>query len=283
MSLAANEVVQAVSLTADRIAMWLGPQGGAVRESVLRDHLSRELAHRTNGIVEIEKTVQIPKFRGVGPVDIVVHAPGERGIVGLIECKWSVDPSRDKIYEGAWDAIKLALATLTLHTAHGFLVTAAAADAWERTDVSDLFATGTVSARALWDRALDPPGLERTTTVGASCEAGGRGNMFSHAPEQLEIKLLTEAPISGTDWIIKASRVAIPEGAALLKFGDAPEFPARISQAWLQQHVPAMREDEYQRLLIWLGHKRWTDRELSTRVHPLRIAQPNEDTPNSPQ
>jgi hypothetical protein len=264
-----NETVEAVRAAADRIGERLG-LGEALKESLLRDHLACELARRTDDVVEVEKTVLIREFRGVGPVDIVVRNPTTHDIVGMIECKWSSDPNRDKIYEAAWDAIKLALAALAIPGALGFLVTGATARAWQSTEVIDLFATGVVSTRALWDRPIDPAGLNHTTTVGGSCEAGGRGNMFTNAPEHLEVEFLAETPIAGTDWIIKLSRVAAQAGGQLIKFGQNPEFPQRMSQSWLEQHVPGMPEDEYQRLLNWLRLKAWTDQELTSRVHPLR-------------
>jgi len=66
-------------------------------------------------------------FQGVGGVDLVLHQPKTTDFCGLIECKWSVDLKRDKIYEGAWDAIRLSLAEGDVDR---WLVTGAPAQAW---------------------------------------------------------------------------------------------------------------------------------------------------------
>jgi hypothetical protein len=190
-----------------------------------------------------------------------------------VRCKWSTDHTRDKVYEAAWDAVKLALAIRDALTAAGYLITSAPATSWQRTEVADLFTSGTVNTSELWDRPLDPPGLERTTTVGASLEAGGYGNIFTHAPEQLAIELLAEVPVPGTDHIIKIARVALGSHR-MIRFAPDPEFPMTISQRWLDEHVTAMPQGAYGRLIHRLRQKRWTDDELDTKVRPLRQTMP---------
>ncbi|MGH2885175.1 MAG: hypothetical protein ACRDPA_21125 [Solirubrobacteraceae bacterium] len=101
--------------------------------------------------------------------------------------------------------------------------------------------------------------------------AGGRGNMFTHAPSQLDIELVTHQPIPGTDWIIKTSQIRVAIDALLLPFAEGPEFPARIDQRWLTANAPTMPEDIYGRLIARLKLKGWTEIELATRVYPLRL------------
>jgi hypothetical protein len=67
---------------------------------------------------------------------------------------------------------------------------------------------------------------------------------------------------------IRAVRV---RGAGeLLTFAEAPEFPERIDQTWLDAHVPGMDADQFDRLLARLRAKRWSKDEIETRVLPLR-------------
>jgi len=92
--------------------------------------------------------------------------------------------------------------------------------------------------------------------------------MFTRAPERLIIRAVADTPIAGTDRRIRASRVT--GAGAMVKFAEPPEFPARIDDAWLREHVPAMPESQFERLIVWLRAKRWTDAELATRVYPVR-------------
>jgi hypothetical protein len=271
VALDAEDTIAAVRLAA-RLLARDHAAGQKLRESRMRDHLARALGHLTGRAIATERAITIPEFQGVGPVDIAMPTDGGPA-VGLIECKWSTDHTRDKIYEAAWDAVKLALAIREALTAAGYLITSAPATSWQRTEVADLFTSGTVNTRELWDRPLDPPGLERTTTVGASLEAGGYGNMFTHAPDQLAIELLTEVPVPGTDHIIKIARVALGSHR-MIRFAPDPEFPMTITQRWLDEHVLAMPQDAYGRLIHRLRQKRWTDDELDTKVRPLRQTTP---------
>ena len=106
-------------------------------------------------------------------------------------------------------------------------------------------------------------------SVGADCEAGGRGNMFVAAPERLRIKHVGTAEVPGTDRLLKASRIVGTEGRSLA-LAEPPEFPQTMSQHWLESHVPEMPGDQYERLLAWLALKRWTPSDIAERVTPLR-------------
>jgi hypothetical protein len=70
------------------------------------------------------------------------------------------------------------------------------------------------------------------------------------------------------DFTIKVVQV---EGMGeLLRFADPPEFPERIDQKWLEAHIPAMDDSQFERLLERLRAKRWTSKEIEHRVLPLR-------------
>lgn len=244
----------------------LSPRPGEAGEKALRDGLMRVLDQQYAGVVEAERAVLIPEFQGVGPVDLVLSAGVDQPAWGLIECKWSFDIGRNTIFECAWDAIKLALAAKAGGEL-GWLVAGAPTGSWSASETADLFEAGTVSTRELWDRPLMPRGPNQGATVGADCELGGRGNMFTHAPATLIITPVASVPVTG-GWEIRASRVT-GEGDPV-RFADPPEFPQSINQAWLDTNVPGMDEKTYQRLLARLKLKRWTSSDLATRVAPLR-------------
>lgn len=269
--LSAQDVAAAVTAAAGELGADHAA-GTKLNEARMRDRLAEAL--RATGVwIETERHVPVPGFRGVGAVDIVVRRRSNASASGLIECKWSVDTSRDKIYEGAWDAVKLVLAIRANPDASAFLVTAAPRQSWDGSETRDLFHDSTIHTRELWDRPLSPKGPNGGATVGGDCEAGGRGNIFTHAPEVLTVCAVTHAQVPGTDMVIKASAITTA-GEAMMEFAPAPEFPEHMTQGWLEHNVPSMPDDVFERLLTWLGHKRWNQDELDVRVHPLRTTPP---------
>lgn len=263
-----DAVAAAVSLAARMLGVDLAA-GKHVNESRLRERLCLALRHLAPAKTEPERSVPMRGFQGVGPVDVVLRDTNADAIVGLVECKWSVDINRDKIYEGAWDAVKLSLAEAA--TSGRWLVTGAPDQSWGDTETPDLFADGAIDTVELWGRELRRPGPNGGTTVGADCEAGGRGNMFTDAPERLQIMSIVSAPVPKAAITLKASRVA--GDGRMLPFASPPEFPAVIGQGWLVAHVPTMPPDQFERLLDRLRAKRWTEQDLAERVLPLRDAE----------
>ena len=85
-------------------------EGRKIDEDRMRERLCLAIRHLAPVDADKERSVPIHGFRGAGPVDIVLRDRATAEPVGLIEVKWSVDVSRGKIYEAAWDAIKLVLA-----------------------------------------------------------------------------------------------------------------------------------------------------------------------------
>lgn len=250
----------------------LRPRASEAGEEALRAALVGALRRRrAEWVVDTERRVSIPEFQGVGPVDIVLRESVEAAPRGLIECKWSTDARRDKIFEGAWDAVKLALATRERNR-HGWLVTGAPTASWSTSETSDLFAAGSVDTQELWSRPLLGRGANGGRTVGEDCELGGRGNMFTHAPATLEIVPVASARTLSGDWEIRAARVS--GRGPLIRFAEAPEFPERIDQRWLIANISGMEDAMFERLLTRLRQKRWTDAEIATRVSPLRMQRP---------
>ena len=249
-------------------ATVLAPRNGEAGENALRSVLIDAFRRRFDGVVDAERGVAIPEFQGVGPVDVLLRADSASAPWGLIECKWSADLRRDKIFEGAWDAVKLVLATRE-SGAHGWLVTGAPVSAWAKSETADLFENGTLSSKELWERPLRSPGANGGLTVGEDCEIGGRGNMFTHAPARLAISQVAAIPVTNA-WEIRAARV-VGQGE-LVRFADPPEFPPSINHRWLAASVPEMDEAKFQRLVVRLRAKRWTEGEIAQRVMPLRPA-----------
>lgn len=265
---AIDAVIRAAVLDA---VSGLAPRVDVAGEDRLRTALVDALRRRTDWRIKTERSVPIPEFQGVGPVDIVLCNADNAAPWGLIECKWSSDIRRDTIIEGAWDAVKLALATRQNDEA-GWLITAAPTGSWRTTETVDLFAPGIVHTRQLWSRRLQTRGRNGGNTVGEECELGGRGNMFTHAPSRLMIQPVAKTHTPSGGWEVRASRVRAQ--GPLVRFGDPPEFPPRISQEWLEERVPDMDEETFEKLLTRLRLKRWTEAEISGRVLWLRKPHP---------
>jgi hypothetical protein len=259
---------KAIARTADRL-LEDPRQFNAMREEDLRTALCEELNELMPGRVRRERTLQLACFQGVGGFDVLVDQAPEAIISMLAETKWSYS-SRDKIFEAAWDAVKLCLAQ-DEHGAHRcWLVTGASEDSWGQTECADLFSTGQVDFRQLWVRPLVPPGPNGGHTVGEDLKIGGRGNMFTRAPEGIAIEEIAHAPlVRGAErWLLRAS--AVSPLAPWFEFAQAPRFPARIDDRWLRRNVAALDDETFGALLDRLRAKRWTEDELRRRVLPLR-------------
>ena len=57
---------------------------------------------------------------------------------------------------------------------------------------------------------------------------------------------------------------------------EAPEesFPARVTDAYIKAHVPAMTAEEYEAFLALLRQRNWHDHELEARVYPFAPVDP---------
>jgi hypothetical protein len=154
------------------------------------------------------------------------------------------------------------------------------------TECGDLFADGDVVVRDLWDRAIKPRSPNHGLTVGDDCEIGGRGLMFSKAPETLRVRLVAQEQIVRMNevWQLRAADVGgltapmpfkrrldpktLVKPASLRVVGA--DFPKPITQRWLERNVPDLPEAGFQRLLETLRRRNWTENDLELRVYPLR-------------
>jgi hypothetical protein len=241
-----------------------------LREEDLRSRLSEAMERRLPARVRRERTLRLDAFQGVGGFDVLVDEAPEGRVAWLAETKWSY-LSRSKVFEGAWDAVKLCLAEDQHAVRRGWLVTGAPDEHWRDDECADLFGEGVVSVRDVWERKLTSPGPNGGATVGADLVEGGRGNRFTRAPEQIRVEPVAALPIgrSRESWTIRA--VAVSSGTGWIEeFAAPPQFPPRVTERWLRANVPPMSEETFTALLEWLRLKRWTARDLRQRVYPLR-------------
>lgn len=168
-----------------------------LREKDLSATIAETLRALAPSEVVERRSVKLDHFPNVGGADVTLYdAAGN--VWCLAELKWSVG-SRDKIFEAAWDAVKLALAREQHQLASGWLVTGASEASWAATECADLFRDGEVDVRELWDRPLIPPGPNGGMTVGDDLEIGARGLMFEAAPTQLTVRSIVAQPMKRGD------------------------------------------------------------------------------------
>src|SRR4051812_15104938 len=160
-----------------------------LREENLRSALRTALDTRLPGHVRAERKLELKAFQGVGGFDLLVDRVPERRVAWLVETKWSYT-SRPKIFEGAWDAVKLCLAQAAHSIKRTWLVTGAPAQQWREAECVDLFETGSISVADMWARALVPPGPNGGATVGEDLITGGHGKVFTSAPDRLNVQAL---------------------------------------------------------------------------------------------
>lgn len=179
-----------------------GLNGPDIRERNDFDPSVREALSRPGCEPAGAKKLVAEDFPGIGAVDIVVSDPPI-----LLELKWSYDESRSKIFEGVWDAIKLALlAGANQHWA--YLATGASYVAWGESECADLFEKEFVRPRELWDRPLIPPGPNNGTTVGEDLVRGSPSSSRPlAAPERLWIRPIDRIGVRG-GYEVRVVRVA---------------------------------------------------------------------------
>lgn len=192
-------ITEAMGMVATRVAA-LGLSGVDVRERIHLDPFTKDAFVSRQGQRPASRTLRTERFPGIGPVDVVVERPPL-----LIELKWSY-ATRDKIFESAWDAVKLAM----VGPMHGFgclyFATGAAPNAWHQTEVSDLFEPGAISPHEMWGRRLDSPGPNGGATVGQDLIIGARGNRPLGMPEHLDLVPVADLPVS--DYRLQVIRLA---------------------------------------------------------------------------
>ena len=152
--------------------------GELLRERQHLDPITKDVFETLTATRPTARTLRTPDFRGLGPVDVVHGAPPL-----LAELKWSYEPP-GKLFESAWDAVKLAL----LGPAHGvgglYLMTGASCEEWARSESADLCAGGELDPREFWSRPLVPPrGPNRGATIAEDLLIGARGNRPVRMPD----------------------------------------------------------------------------------------------------
>jgi hypothetical protein len=174
--------------------------GASIRERTHLDPITKRAFEGQVGRRPLSTTLRAPEFPGVGPVDVVVDSPPL-----LMELKWSY-AMRDKVFESAWDAVKLAIVGPRNGVDCLYVATGASESAWKQTEVADLFGEGAFSPHEMWGRALDPHGPNGGDTVGKDLVWGARGNCPIAMP-----RTLSTAPVLGaaaSDYRIRVVRVA---------------------------------------------------------------------------
>jgi hypothetical protein len=272
-----------IAAVADEVARRMsafGRAGALLREREHLDPITKDVLESLTGDRSVSRRLATADFPGVGAVDVVHGAPPL-----LVELKWSYELP-GKVFESAWDAVKLAL----LGPAHGtdalYLMTGAARDEWQRSESADLFATGELDPRELWGRSLVPPrGPNRGATIAEDLVIGARGNRPRRMPERILTRRVAACPIadgyelravalrparSVTDWTPSNRGASMPAGTAPVHPDSAGRFvlPARVTQAWIERTAPALDSAMVAPFLRALRERGWSDEDLATRVSP---------------
>lgn len=189
-----------------------GLPGAEIRE---RQHLQPLVASHLEGCfpghVRSGRVLPLDDFQPrVGGFDVRVDRTPGGSPAWLAELKWSYSRP-DKIFEAAWDAVKLALARHQYaHTVtRCWLITGASDEMWADTETGDLFAEGEIDVAELWVRPLTPRRSPNSgNTVGEDLEIGGGDNMFVRCP-RLSISTVAQETIVLSDgtWTLKAAAV----------------------------------------------------------------------------
>src|SRR4051794_33876068 len=99
----ADELLTKVAAAVAQRLGALGLPGHALREREHLDPVSKDVFESLTGARPASRRLAIAGFPGLGPVDVV-----EGGRRVLVELKWSYRLP-GKVFESAWDAVKLAL------------------------------------------------------------------------------------------------------------------------------------------------------------------------------
>ena len=253
----------------------LGLPGHELRERRHLDPISKDVFELLTGARPASRTLATADFPGLGPVDVVEL---ERRV--LVELKWSYRLP-GKVFESAWDAVKLAL----LGPAHGFdalyLMTGAARAEWSASESADLFTDGVLDPGELWRRPLVPPrGPNHGATIAEDLVIGARGNRPLVMPERIALRRIAACAVVDDYELRVASIVPLGTSIAWTPPGPIgpipgprppdPEFPlpARVTQAWIERTAPTLEAARVGPFLRALERRGWSQAELSQRVRP---------------
>jgi hypothetical protein len=185
--------------TLERTAVHLQAQTGPIREQELEDALVA--SYRAEAIPRSSIARQVPLslkgFQGVGNCDVGVSLDDE-GLPILLELKWGVG----KLYNCAWDAVKLALALCEKAASEAYLIAGAPLTDWESAQRgSELFSSqewGTSDFIAFYAKEF----------------AFWRSDVKTRPeilPERFAVSKVSQADlkVAGAGWSLRSSRVSM--------------------------------------------------------------------------
>src|SRR4051812_24711445 len=105
-----------------------GLPGSSLRERQHLQPFTVDECERRSAASPPSRTLRTPDFPGLGPVDVVLARPR-----ALVELKWSY-MLPGKVFESAWDMVKLALVGERLGYPALYIATGAATVEWEATE-----------------------------------------------------------------------------------------------------------------------------------------------------
>jgi hypothetical protein len=163
------------------------------------------LEKRFPTLVQKSRKIEIPEWKKVGNVDVVVRrATGSDALALAVELKWSW--SYDKVYEAIWDLFKMALLATRADVDATVLITGASPKEWNSTFCGDFFDAGTHSVAEICTRRF-PTGSKRLAWD--YLLQGGHDGFPGLVPASISTELVAVQPVNHpeTYWELKAVRV----------------------------------------------------------------------------
>ena len=275
-----------IAAVADEVARRmtaLGLPGELLRERQHLDPITKDVFETLTAVRPVSRKLSTPDFPGLGAVDVVHGAPPL-----LAELKWSYERP-GKLFESAWDAVKLTLLGPAYGIAGLYLMTGASCEEWARSESADLFASGELDPREFWSRPLVPPrGPNRGATIAEDLLIGARGNRPVRMPDRILTRRVTacafangyELRIVGlvpagrlVEWHAPAGMTSPEHVSARPALDERGRFvlPARVTQAWIERTAPTLDPVLVGPFLRALRERGWSEGELAVRVRPYLV------------
>jgi hypothetical protein len=161
--------------------------------------------------VQKSKKIEIPQWKKVGNVDVVVRrAMGSDALALAVELKWSW--SYDKVYEAIWDLFKMALLATRPDVDATVLITGASPKEWNSTFCGDFFDGGTHSVTEICRRRF-PTGSKRVAWD--YLLEGGHDGFPGMVPASIHTEVVAVQPVNHVEacWELRAVQVRPAEDA----------------------------------------------------------------------